>query len=165
MRITIAKQGMQIDLICLGKNRPTWVNTGFNEYAKRLPAYCTLTLKEIPLRKRTKNADLIRLQQQEGEQMLAAIAPHAHVIALDERGTHWNTIQLTEQLSHWISTYSKVALLIGGPEGLATACSQRAQQHWSLSHLTLPHPLVRIIVAEQLYRAWSLLNNHPYHRA
>ena len=156
---------MQIDLICLGKNQPTWVNTGFDEYAKRLPDYCTLTLKEIPRRKRTKNADLIRLQQQEGEQMLAAIAPNAHVIALDERGTHWNTIQLTEQLSHWISTYSKVALLIGGPEGLAIACSQRAQQSWSLSHLTLPHSLVRVIVAEQLYRAWSLLNNHPYHRA
>ena len=156
---------MQIDLICMGKNRPTWVNTGVNEYAKRLPSYCNLTLKEIPLRKRTKNADLVRLQQQEGEQMLAAIVPHAHVIALDECGSHWNTIQLTEQLSHWISTYSTVALLIGGPEGLATVCSQRAQQYWSLSRLTLPHPLVRIIVAEQLYRAWSYLNNHPYHRA
>ena len=156
---------MQIDLICMGKNRPTWVNTGVNEYTKRLPSYCNLTLKEIPLRKRTKNADLVRLQQQEGEQMLAAIVPHAHVIALDECGAHWNTIQLTEQLSHWISTYSTVALLIGGPEGLATVCSQRAQQYWSLSRLTLPHPLVRIIVAEQLYRAWSYLNNHPYHRA
>ena len=156
---------MQIDLICMGKNMPLWVNTGFNEYAKRLPSYCTLTLKEIPLRKRTKNTDLIRLQQQEGEQMLAAITPNAYVIALDERGTHWNTIQLTEQLSHWLSTYAKIALLIGGPEGLATVSLQRAQQCWSLSHLTLPHPLVRIIVAEQLYRAWSWLNNHPYHRA
>ncbi len=156
---------MQIDLICMGKNRPTWVKIGFNEYAKRLPSYCTLTLTEIPLQKRTKNVDLTRLQQQESVQMIAAIAPSAYVIALDENGVEWSSIQLADQLAHWMLTYSKIALLVGGPEGLSATCLQRAQQCWSLSHLTLPHPLVRIMVAEQLYRAWSLLNNHPYHRA
>jgi 23S rRNA (pseudouridine1915-N3)-methyltransferase len=156
---------MHIDLICIGQKMPSWVKSGFNEYAKRLPPTCRLNLIEIPLRKRTKNANLARLQHQEGEQMLAAIAQGAYVIALDERGQMSNSPQLAEQLAHWMQEHSTVALLVGGPEGLSAACLQRAQQRWSLSALTLPHQLVRIIVAEQLYRAWSLLNNHPYHRA
>lgn len=153
---------MHIDLICVGHKMPSWVKTGFNEYAKRLPS---LNLIEIQLRKRTKNANLARLQRQEAEQMLGAIAQSAYVIALDERGQVWNSLQLSDQLTHWMCEYNRVALLVGGPEGLSAACLQRAQQHWSLSALTLPHQLVRIIVAEQLYRAWTLLNNHPYHRA
>jgi len=155
---------MQIDLICVGQKMPSWVETGFNEYIKRLPPTCRLNLIEIPLRKRTKNADLARLQQKEGEQMLSMIAQGTYVMALDERGQMWNTQQLASKLAHWMQESPKVALLIGGPEGLAKACLQKAQQQWSLSALTLPHQLVRIIVAEQLYRAWSLLNNHPYHR-
>jgi 23S rRNA (pseudouridine1915-N3)-methyltransferase len=156
---------MHIDLICIGQKMPSWVKIGFNEYTKRLPNACHLNLIEISLRKRTKNADLARLQHKEGEQMLAAIAQGAYVIALDERGQVWNSAQLAEQLAHWMREYNTVALLVGSPEGLSTACLQRAQQRWSLSALTLPHQLVRIVVAEQLYRAWSLLNNHPYHRA
>ncbi len=155
---------MHIDLICIGKKMPAWVETGFNDYSKRLPASCRLNLIEIPLRKRTKNADLLRLQDKECEQMLSKVARGAYVIALDEGGRSWNSLQLADQLAHWMQTYSTVALLVGSPEGLAKPCLQKAQQHWSLSPLTLPHPLVRIIVAEQLYRAWSLLNNHPYHR-
>lgn len=156
---------MHIDLICVGQKMPLWIETGFNEYAKRLPPSCRLNLIEIPLRKRTKNADLTRLQRQEGEQMLVAIAQGAFVIALDECGKAWNSLQLAEQLAHWMQEYSTCALLVGGPDGLSTKCLQRAQQRWSLSNLTLPHQLVRIIVAEQLYRAWTLLSNHPYHRA
>jgi len=152
-----------IDLICIGQKMPTWINQGFQEYAQRLPAQCRLKLIEIPLKKRSKRADLTRLQQQEGTQMLKYVAEH--VIALDERGQLWNSEQLALQLKHWLAHYSHVALLIGGPEGLASQCLQRAHQHWSLSALTLPHPLVRIIVAEQIYRAWSVLNHHPYHRA
>jgi 23S rRNA (pseudouridine1915-N3)-methyltransferase len=155
---------MHIDLICVGKKMPSWIEMGFNDYAKRLPSSCHLNLIEVPLRKRTKNADIIRLQHQEGEQMLAAIAKSAYVIALDERGRAWDSSQLANQLAHWMQEYSTVALLVGSPEGLSATCLQRAQQRWSLSALTLPHLLVRIIVAEQLYRAWSLLNNHPYHR-
>jgi 23S rRNA (pseudouridine1915-N3)-methyltransferase len=156
---------MHIDLIGVGQKMPSWVESGFNEYAKRLPIISRLNLIEIPLRKRTKNADLVRLQRYEGEQMLAAIAQGAYVIALDECGQVWDSQQLAVQLARWMHTYSTVALLVGGPEGLPDACLQRAQQRWSLSALTFPHQLVRIIVAEQLYRAWSLLNNHPYHRA
>ena len=155
---------MYIDLICIGHKMPAYVEMGFKEYAKRLPTLCRLNLIEIPLRKRSKNVDLARLQRQEGEQMLAAIPKGAYVIALDERGKMWNSPQLSKQLGLWMQDYSKVALLVGGPEGLSDDCLQRAQQHWSLSALTLPHQLVRIVVAEQLYRAWSLLNNHPYHR-
>jgi len=155
---------MHIDLICMGQKMPSWIKIGFNEYAKRLPTNYHLNLLEIPLRKRTKNTDLARLQRQEGEQMLAAIVQSAHVIALDEHGQTWTTFQLAEQLTQWMHKYNTVALLVGGPEGLASACRKRAQQDWSLSALTLPHQLVRVIVAEQLYRAWSLLNNHPYHR-
>jgi 23S rRNA (pseudouridine1915-N3)-methyltransferase len=155
---------MHIDLICIGQKMPSWVKAGFNEYTKRLPSNCSLDLIEIPLRKRTKNADVVRLQHQEGEQMLAAVAQGTYVIALDEHGQTWNSPQLAKQLTLWMQEYPTVALLVGGPEGLATVCQQRAQQRWSLSLLTLPHQLVRIIVAEQLYRAWSLLNNHPYHR-
>jgi 23S rRNA (pseudouridine1915-N3)-methyltransferase len=155
---------MQIDLIYVGKKTPRWVLDGFNEYVKRLPSNCTLNPIEIALCKRTKNADLKRLQQQEGEQMLAAIASNAHIIALDERGVHWDTMQLANQLAQWMQDHSRLALLVGGPEGLAPVCLQCAHQHWSLSSLTFPHTLVRIVIAEQVYRAWSILNNHPYHR-
>jgi len=112
---------MQIDLICVGQKMPSWVETGFNEYVKRLPPTCRLNLIEIPLRKRTKNADLARLQQKEGEQMLATIAQGTYIIALDERGPIWATQQLASKLAHWMQEYPKVALLIGGPEGLAIA--------------------------------------------
>ncbi|MBE9562328.1 MAG: 23S rRNA (pseudouridine(1915)-N(3))-methyltransferase RlmH [Proteobacteria bacterium] len=156
---------MRIDLICVGQKMPKWVETGFQEYAKRLPANYRLNLVQIPLQKRTKNFDLIRLQRIEGEQMLAKVNSDALVIALDERGQIWDSSKLSTKLAYWLQEYSTVALLVGGPEGLPLACQQRATQQWSLSNLTLPHQLVKIIVAEQLYRAWSMLNNHPYHRA
>lgn len=156
---------MLIHLICIGQKMPAWVTSGYEEYARRLPVSCRLQLVEIPLKKRTKTSDLTRLQQEEGEKMLAMIPANAHVIALDERGQQWRSEQLADSLAHWQQHHPQVALLVGGPEGLAPACLQQAQQRWSLSAGTLPHPLVRIVVAEQVYRAWTLLNNHPYHRA
>ncbi len=162
---TTLHDAMYIYLICIGQKMPAWVNTGFQEYQKRIPACCTLELIEIPLQKRTKNADLTRIQQEEGKQILAAIPTGSHVIALDERGKMWDSLSLSQQLARWMLDFSTVSLLIGGPEGLAPACLQRAQQHWSLSPLTLPHAIVRVVVAEQLYRAWSILHHHPYHRA
>lgn len=156
---------MDIHLICVGQKMPDWVETGYQEYAKRLPASCSLKLHEVPLKKRSKNADLVRLQKEEGDKMLAAIPRQAMVIALDERGRSWSTQALSEQLDQWMHSGRSIALLVGGPEGLAPECKQQAEQMWSLSPLTLPHPLVRIVLAEQIYRAWSLLNNHPYHRA
>lgn len=155
---------MEIKLLAVGKRMPDWVNAGFTEYAKRLPPHCSLRLIEVPLAERTKHSDLSRLIAKEGEQLLAQVAPRDLVIALEVRGQAWDTPKLAQQLQTWQQNGSDVSLLVGGPDGLAPACLQRAQQAWSLSPLTLPHPLVRIIVAEQIYRAWSILAKHPYHR-
>ncbi|HHJ40340.1 MAG: 23S rRNA (pseudouridine(1915)-N(3))-methyltransferase RlmH [Methylothermaceae bacteria B42] len=155
---------MRIHLIAMGNRMPEWIQAGFFEYAKRMPKECRLALKEIPLKKRDKHTDTQRLIEQEGKQMLAAIPPRSRIIALDKDGHQWTTEQLSQQLSCWLQSGLDLALLIGGPEGLAPACLQHAQDKWSLSKMTFPHPLVRIIVAEQLYRAWSLLQGHPYHR-
>ena len=156
---------MQINLIAVGDRMPDWVQTGYQEYAKRLPAECTLHLIEVPAAKRGKNADLARLLRDETQRMLAAVPKNATVIALEVSGQAWSTAQLAYQLNDWLHGGRDVALLVGGPEGLGQAALDAANGQWSLSKLTLPHPLVRVVVAEQIYRAWSVLRNHPYHRA
>lgn len=143
---------------------PAWVTQGYEEYARRMPAECSLQLIEIPAGKRSKGADLSRLIDQEGEQTMAAIPKGSKVIALDLKGRAWSTEELAKQMEHWRQDGRDVALLVGGPEGLAPQCQDQAEQCWSLSKMTLPHPVVRIVVAEQLYRAWSILSHHPYHR-
>jgi 23S rRNA (pseudouridine1915-N3)-methyltransferase len=156
---------MHIHLIAVGEKMPRWVQEGFGEYAKRLPAECALKLVEIAPGRRGKNADIDRAVRDEGERMLAAIPKGARVVALEVHGRSWSTEQLAGQLDNWMAGGQDVALLVGGPEGLADSCRQRADQQWSLSPLTLPHPLVRVVLAEQLYRALSFLRGHPYHRA
>lgn len=156
---------MNIHLIAVGEKMPRWVQDGYGEYAKRLPAECALKLVEIAPGKRGKNADIARAMRDEGERMLTAIPKGARVVALEVKGREWSTEQLSAQLEGWMAGGQDIALLVGGPEGLADSCRQRADQLWSLSPLTLPHPLVRVLLAEQLYRAWSILRNHPYHRA
>lgn len=143
---------------------PAWVVTATEEYASRMPVHCQLLVRELPAEKRTKNSDLQRIRDAEGEKLLAAIPAGSLVVVLDVLGKAWSTEQLSGQLSQWLASGQDVALLVGGPEGLSAACQQRADLKWSLSPLTFPHPLVRIIVAEQLFRAWSILSNHPYHR-
>jgi 23S rRNA (pseudouridine1915-N3)-methyltransferase len=155
---------MQINLIAVGNKMPSWVESGYEEYAKRLPAGYTLKLIEITPEKRTKQADIKRITDKEGEKILAAIKPGNLVIALDVLGQAWPTEQLAKGLQTWHSENRDVDLLVGGPDGLSKAALQKAHIKWSLSPLTLPHPLVRIMLAEQLYRAWSILHNHPYHR-
>lgn len=156
---------MRIKLIAVGQKMPAWVDAGFHEYARRLPNECALQLIEIPFAgKRDKQADLAKLAAKEGVQMLKNVTDQDRCIALDVTGKAYKTEQLSTQLAQWQQDGRDIALLVGGPEGLAPECQQRANQHWSLSPLTLPHPLVRIVVAEQLYRAWSILVNHPYHR-
>jgi 23S rRNA (pseudouridine1915-N3)-methyltransferase len=154
---------MVINLIAVGKRMPSWVEEGFNEYAKRLPPPFKLKLIEISLKKRGEG-DVSRQLKQEGEDMLAAIPPASYTIALDVKGEQWNTSQLSCHLQNWREREESVSLLVGGPEGLADSCLAHSRLKWSLSPLTFPHPLVRIIVAEQLYRAWSILSHHPYHR-
>ena len=155
---------MQISLIAVGTRMPTWVTQGYEEYARRLPAECSLQLVEIPAGKRGKGADITRITQKEGQQTLAAVPKGMRVVAMDVKGNPWSTEELAKELDSWRHDGRDVALLVGGPEGLAPECLKSADQHWSLSNMTLPHSLVRIVIAEQLYRAWSLLNNHPYHR-
>jgi 23S rRNA (pseudouridine1915-N3)-methyltransferase len=155
---------MRIHLIAVGTRMPAWINAGYEGYAVRLPRECEMRLVEIPPSKRVKNASVVRLRREEGKRILAAIPRGAHVIALEVTGRQWNTEQLADRLSAWLAGGRDLALLVGGPDGLDCACLDQADSAWSLSKLTLPHPLVRIIVAEQFYRAWSILQHHPYHR-
>ncbi len=156
---------MQIHLIAIGERMPAWVQAGYQEYARRLPGECALNLVEITAGRRTKNTDTARLVRDETQRLLAAVPKGAVVVALEVEGRAWSTAQLAGQLDQWLHGGRDVALLVGGPDGLDALARNTAEQLWSLSPLTLPHPLVRILVAEQIYRAWSVLRNHPYHRA
>ena len=155
---------MRIHLIAVGDRMPGWVEQGYAEYARRLPPECALDLIEIAPGRRSKGADLTRIAQDECARMLAAVPRQAQVVALDVDGRPWSTAELAQQLRGWLQSGRDLALLVGGPEGLAPACRARADLAWSLSRLTLPHALVRVVVAEQIYRAWSVLAHHPYHR-
>jgi len=143
---------------------PGWVQQGYDEYAKRMPKECDLQLKEIMPGKRGKNSDVARIVRDEGERMIQAVPTKVHIVTLDIPGKSWTTPELSVAMKRWMESGQNVALMIGGPEGLSDSVRELASESWSLSKLTFPHPMVRILVAEQLYRAWSILNNHPYHR-
>ncbi|MGE5626002.1 MAG: 23S rRNA (pseudouridine(1915)-N(3))-methyltransferase RlmH [Bacillota bacterium] len=156
---------MRIHLIAAGTRMPAWVEDGFQDYAGRLPPECKLLLKEIPLGASRAGGDARKAVQEEGERMLAALPEGAAVTVLDVKGKALDTETLAKRLNGWLQEGRDQALLVGGPDGLAPECLAKAGFKWSLSPLTLPHGLVRVVVAEQLYRAWSILKNHPYHRA
>ncbi|HLV76688.1 MAG TPA: 23S rRNA (pseudouridine(1915)-N(3))-methyltransferase RlmH [Marinobacter sp.] len=156
---------MRLRLICVGQKMPAWVSAGYNDYARRMPPELPLELTEIPMAHRGKNPDIARLMQRESDAILSAVGQRDRVIALEVGGRPWSTEKLAGQLENWQQDGQDVCFLVGGPDGLAEPCRRRADQQWSLSPLTLPHPLVRIVLAEQLYRAWSITRNHPYHRA
>jgi 23S rRNA (pseudouridine1915-N3)-methyltransferase len=155
---------MKLRLIAVGTRMPAWVTEGFENYQKRLPSEYKFELMSIPPSKRSKNSNIPLLIAEEEKRIFAAIPKHSKIIALDERGKLWNTKQLAETLQQWQTDGQDISFLIGGPDGLGSNCLNKADDRWSLSLLTLPHLLVRIIVVEQLYRAWSILNHHPYHR-
>ena len=155
---------MRIRIIAVGTKMPDWVEQGVAEYRKRLPHELNLEIKEIALGKRGKGADINRAIQAESEQMLAAIGKGDSVIALEVTGKSWSTEYLAQELQQWQLEGNNISLLVGGPDGLSSDCLAKASRKWSLSALTLPHPLVRIVLAEQLYRAWTINHNHPYHR-
>ncbi len=156
---------MRALIIAASNRQPDWVEHGYREYARRLHSGLTLELKLIPLARRGPSVPVARAVALEGERMLAAVPQGAHVVTLSESGSAWSTTELAAKLDQWITAASPVALLIGGPDGLSPDCSARARESWSLSPLTLPHGLARILVAEALYRALSLRSGHPYHRA
>ncbi|MDH5823379.1 23S rRNA (pseudouridine(1915)-N(3))-methyltransferase RlmH [Luteimonas sp. RD2P54] len=156
---------MKARLIAVGERPPAWVAEGFAEYRKRLSHWLPLELVEIEPGLRGKGRDPARAIQDEGARVLAALPKSAQVVALDGRGRAHGSQQLAQRLEHWRGLGRDLALLIGGPEGHAEEVQARADERWSLGPLTLPHMLVRLVAAEQLYRAAAMLANHPYHRA
>jgi len=155
---------MRAKLIAVGERMPGWVAEGFAEYVKRLSRDLPLELVEIKPGTRGKGRDDARAVADEGAALLAALPRDTHVVALDGRGSTWSSEQLADQLSKWRIAGRDLAFLVGGPDGHAGDVLLRAHQRWSLGPLTLPHMLVRLVVAEQLYRAVTILNGHPYHR-
>lgn len=155
---------MKLRLVAVGQRMPGWVTAGFEDYAQRLPRELRLDLIEIPLAQRGKNADLERAKNTEGDKLIERTRD-THRVVLDERGAAWSSAQLSTRLRDWMQQGREVSLLVGGPDGHSAEVTRLADERWSLSTLTLPHALVRVLIAEQLYRAWSLTANHPYHRA
>jgi len=156
---------MKAKLIAVGERAPTWVAQGFADYRQRLSHWLPFELVEIEPGLRGKGRDAVRATADEGARVIAALPKNALVVVLDGRGREWSSEQLSQRLEHWRGQGRDLAFLIGGPEGHAPEVLQRADEQWSLGALTLPHMLVRLLVAEQLYRAASMLANHPYHRA
>jgi 23S rRNA (pseudouridine1915-N3)-methyltransferase len=156
---------MEIHLLAIGTRMPAWINDGFADYAKRFSGDCKLVLREIPTPRKSRSEDAQRVKQLEGKQLLAAVPADAYLVALDLQGRQHNTENVAQKLENWFQQYRQVALMVGGADGLSDECLAASRESWSLSNLTFPHALVRVIVAEQIYRAYSLLKNHPYHRA
>lgn len=155
---------MRIFIVTVGTRMPQWVDVACKEYARRLPPHCRFEIMEINAGKRTKGSDIARVLHDEGQRLLAALPKDCYVIALERTGKSIDTIGMAGQMKQWLSSGRNIAILIGGPEGLSNECLDRADTQWSLSALTLAHPVVRVVLAEQLYRAWSILENRPYHR-
>lgn len=156
---------MHTRIISVGERMPAWVAEGFAEYAKRLSRELPLELVEIRPGARGKGRDPQRAIHDEGQAILSALPRDAHVVALDGRGKPWSSEQLAAQLADWRMAGRDLAFLVGGPDGHAPEVLARADQRWSLGALTLPHMLVRLVLAEQLYRAAMIAAGHPYHRA
>ncbi len=156
---------MKARLVAVGEKAPGWVAEGFAEYQKRLSHWLPLDLVEIAPGLRGKGRDAARATADEGGRVLAALPRGAWVVALDGRGKAYDSEQLGQRLEAWRQQGRDLAFLIGGPEGHAPEVLAAAHERWSLGPLTLPHMLVRLVLAEQVYRAASLLANHPYHRA
>lgn len=155
---------MKIRLLVIGTRPEDWVRDAVSLYLARLPAHLKPELVEMPLSLRSSGGDPAMARAKEGQRILQRIKPGDFVVALDERGRGWSSVELARELGRWQSHQPSVALVIGGPEGLAAEVTARANQVWSLSALTFPHGLARVIVIEQLYRAWTILQGHPYHK-
>lgn len=155
---------MKIKLIAFGDKMPSWVNEGFKEYQGRLKAELSLELKELALKKRADERQLKKIREEEDKLILEELKKGSYFVVLDERGKNYSSLELAQRLKFWQDNFSQISLLIGSPEGISPEIKALANESWSLGKLTLPHPIVRIVVAEALYRAWSINKNHPYHR-
>ncbi len=155
---------MRLLIVSVGHKMPDWITSGFNEYAKRMPREAKIELLEIKPEPRTTGKTTAQIMEAEAHRILAALPEKCLRIALDERGAQLTTRQLADQMRSWMRDGHDVAFVIGGADGLHESVKQAAQQLMALSALTLPHAFVRVLLAEQLYRAHTLLHNHPYHR-
>ena len=159
---------MKIRLLMIGQKMPDWVQEGFDDYFKRVQPLISVQLVELPMARRGKSdsvADIQKYCQSEGQSILNSLQPRERLIALEVGGRNLTTEKLATTMQSWMLDGLDIALAVGGPDGLSDEVRQKAEWHWSLSPLTLPHPLVRVILIEQLYRAMSLNKGHPYHRA
>ena len=154
---------MRLRILAVGQRMPAWVASGVETFTRRMPPQLPVELAEVPASRARRSGDSARAREEEGKRLLAA-ARGARLVALDEGGRGVTTAQLAARLDDWLMSGDDIAFLVGGADGLARGCRQRAEWVWSLSPLTFPHMLVRVILAEQLYRAWTVLRNHPYHR-
>lgn len=155
---------LKITIIALGNKMPDWVTLGSHEYAKRFHDNIQVKIIEIPLIRRSKSSDLARILEKETTLIKDVLPTSARLIALDMLGKSFSSDDLAHKISHLQQISSHLCFIIGGPEGLSSEILTLCDERWSLSKLTLPHPLVRIILLEALYRAWSIINNHPYHK-
>ena len=156
---------MKLIIVAVGQRMPDWVETAWRDYSRRMPADCALELKEIKPEPRTSGKTPAQMMQAEARRIEAAIPTHALRIALDERGKDLDTMALARELETWRGSGQDIVFLIGGPDGLDATLKQSCNGRLRLSSLTLPHPMVRVVLAEQLYRAWAIMTGHPYHRA
>lgn len=155
---------MKLHVLAVGDRVPRWVSEACADYQRRFPPHCPLQITAVPSPRRGRNPDIARLKETEYESLSGCVPAGARTIVLAEGGDARTTAELAERLGTWMQQEKDVVFLIGGPDGLAPAALQRARETWSLSTLTLPHALVRVIVVEQLYRAFTILSDHPYHR-
>lgn len=155
---------MKIHIIATGNKMPAWVESASDDFSKRLPAEISVNSILLPLIKRGKNPDIARIVRDESRKLLAAVPKDSLLVVLDVLGQPITTMKFSSLLETWLQQGQDISIVIGGPDGLSAELLSQASLKLSLSALTFPHPLVRVILLEQIYRAWSILNNHPYHR-
>ncbi len=155
---------LRVEVIAVGTKPPSWVQEGIEQYVSRMRRECHFDFREVKTSDRNRKQPVTAHQENEASLILEALQPSARVIALDARGKGWSTEQLASKIGDWSQVTSHLQFIIGGPDGLANRVLQRADETWSLSALTFPHFLVRVLLSEQIYRALMLNANHPYHK-
>ena len=155
---------MQLQIIAVGQKMPTWVENACADYLKRMPRELKISVTTIAVAQRNRGGSIEQLKQQEASQIMKKMPRGSFSIALDERGKQWSSKKWSQQLESWMREHPRVNLIIGGPDGLTDECREACSQTIALGTMTMPHALVRVVLIEQIYRAWTLLSGHPYHR-
>lgn len=155
---------MKLKILAIDSKRPEWARKAFNDYARRFDRSIKVEFCSLGLVRRSKALNKSVLIEKEGVKLLSYIKVGETLISLDRRGSSWNTLELKEKFEEWLSFSLNVSFIIGGPDGLSSSCLKKSKEVWSLSPLTFPHAIIPVLVIEQLYRAWSIGQNHPYHR-